>query len=33
MFSEQFVSQVRLKTDAIPDFERYPFCLPAVRFI
>lgn len=33
MFSEQFVSQVRLKTDAIPDFERYPFCLPAVRYL
>lgn len=33
MFSEQFVSQVRLKTDAIPGYDRYPFSLPAVRHL
>lgn len=31
MISAQYVSQVRLKTDDVPTFDRYPFSLPAVR--
>ena len=31
MISSQFASQVTLQRDAVASFERYPFCLPAVR--
>lgn len=31
MISSQFVSRVTLKKDEVESFERYPFCLPAVR--
>lgn len=33
MISTQFVSQVRLKTEAVDSFEHYPFSLPAVRHL
>ena len=31
MLSTQFVSRVTLLRDKVPDFDRYPFGLPAVR--
>lgn len=31
MISTQFVSRVALLRDKVPSFDRYPFCLPAVR--
>ncbi|NYE60532.1 putative ATPase [Duganella sp. 1224] len=33
MISTQYVQQVRLKVEAVADFERYPFSLPAVRHL
>ena len=33
MISKQYVSQVRLKADQVASFDRYPFCLPAVRHL
>ncbi|MEZ5705698.1 MAG: AAA family ATPase [Burkholderiaceae bacterium] len=33
MIASQFVSQVRLRRDTVASFERYPFNLPAVRFL
>ena len=33
MISTQFVSQVRLKADAVDSFDHYPFSLPAVRHL
>ncbi|KDP85768.1 hypothetical protein CF70_011955 [Cupriavidus sp. SK-3] len=31
MISSQFISRVSLRRDIVDSFERYPFCLPAVR--
>lgn len=31
MISRQFLAQLRLRTEDVPDFDAYPFCLPAVR--
>lgn len=31
MISQQFLAQVRLRTDDVPSFDAYPFNLPAVR--
>ncbi|MGT2507134.1 AAA family ATPase [Cupriavidus basilensis] len=31
MISSQFISRVSLRRDIVNSFERYPFCLPAVR--
>lgn len=31
MISSQFASQVRLRREDVESFDRYPFCLPAVR--
>ena len=33
MISKQYVSQVRLRVNDIPSFDRYPFSLPAVRHL
>jgi len=33
MNSDQFVLQVGLRRDKVPDFESYPFNLPAVRHL
>jgi len=33
MISKQYVSQVRLRVNDVPSFERYPFSLPAVRHL
>lgn len=33
MISTQYVSQISLKMDGVPSFERYPFSLPAVRYL
>lgn len=33
MISKQYVSQVRLRANDVPSFERYPFSLPAVRHL
>ncbi|HEY9096577.1 MAG TPA: AAA family ATPase, partial [Hydrogenophaga sp.] len=33
MITSQFVSQVRLRRDTVASFDRYPFNLPAVRFL
>jgi predicted ATPase len=33
MISTQYVSQISLKMDGVPSFERYPFSLPAVRHL
>ena len=33
MLTTQYVSQVRLRTDDVPDFGRYPFSLPAIRHL
>lgn len=31
MIASQFASQVRLRRDAVDSFDRYPFCIPAIR--
>ncbi|MGT2430903.1 AAA family ATPase [Cupriavidus basilensis] len=31
MISSQFISRISLRRDIVDSFERYPFCLPAVR--
>ena len=33
MISRQYLSQVRLRRDDVPSFDRYPFALPAVRHL
>lgn len=33
MISKQYVSQVRLRVNDVPSFERYPFSLPAIRHL
>lgn len=33
MISNQYVSQVRLRAENIQSFDRYPFCLPAIRHL
>ena len=33
MISKQYVSQVRLRVNDVPSFDRYPFSLPAVRHL
>jgi len=33
MVSTQYITEVRLKREDVPSFERYPFCLPAVRHL
>jgi predicted ATPase len=33
MIATHYVSQVCLKRDAVPSFDAYPFCLPAVRHL
>jgi predicted ATPase len=31
MLSEQYIAEVKLKRDEVPNFSIYPFCLDAVR--
>src|SRR5437868_4025720 len=31
MISGQYISEIRLKREEVESFDRYPFCLPAVR--
>ena len=31
MISRQYISEIRLKREEVESFDRYPFCLPAVR--
>jgi predicted ATPase len=33
MFSEQYISRICLRREKVESFDRYPFCLPAVRVL